>query len=112
MVGEHEANLGAAEAGQSGILCQRQIEIMVVVDDVGGGDIGVLRVDADLRIGAGHRIGDADHHFGRLRAGRDRRESGGSGGSKQYIAARDRHCKSPFERLTSMKRLAVTVKPQ
>jgi hypothetical protein len=31
-----------------------------------------------------------------LRAGRDRRERGNCGGSKQYITASDRHCNIPY----------------
>ena len=91
VVGEHEPDLGAAEAGQTFALRQRQIEIMVLVDDVGRGFERLLGVDADLRAGAGQRIDHTDHHFGSLRAGRDRRECGGGGGSKQNIAARDVH---------------------
>ena len=72
VVGEHQADLGAAEAGKPGVLRQRQIEIMDVVDDVGRRFERVPGIDADLRIGARQRIDDADHDFGGLRAGRDR----------------------------------------
>src|SRR5947199_7385548 len=37
VVGEDETHLGAAEAGKSLALCQRQLEIVVLVDQVGGG---------------------------------------------------------------------------
>ena len=60
------------------------------------GLVRLLRVDADLGAGAGQRIDHADHHFGSLRAGRDRRERGGGGGSKQHIAASDGHGKYPL----------------
>ena len=72
MVGEHQAHLGAAEAGEPLAFRQRQLEIVVLVDQVGRGLERLLRVDADLRAGAGQRIDHADHHFGRLRAPRDR----------------------------------------
>ena len=91
VIGEHQADLGAAEAGQALALGQRQIEIVVLVDDVGGGLERLLRIDADLRAGAGKRIDDADHHFGGLRARRDRQQRRGGGGSKQYISAGDGH---------------------
>ena len=91
VVGEHEADLGAAEAGEALALRQRQIEIVVLVDDVGRGLERLLRIDADLRAGAGQRIDHADHHFGSLRAGRDRQQRGGGGGSKQHFSAGDGH---------------------
>ena len=69
VVGEHEADLGAAEAGQAFALCQRQIEIVILVDDVERGLVRLLGIDAHLGAGAGERIDHADHHFGSLRRG-------------------------------------------
>ena len=112
VIGEYQADLGAAETGQALALGQRQIEIVILVDDVSCGLERLLRIDADLCAGAGQRIKHADHHFGSLRAGRDRQQCGGGGGSKQYIAARDRHCKSSVDRRLSMKRQNAAVKPQ
>ena len=113
VIGEYKTNLGAAETGQPLALRQRQIEIVVLVDDFSGGLERLLRVDADLRAGAGQRIDHADHHFTGLRAGRDRRERGSGGGSKQHVTASDRHLGiPPVERKLSMKRQALAVKPQ
>ncbi len=95
VVGEYEADFGTAETGQAFALGQRQIEIVVLVDDLQRGLIGLLGIDALLGVGAGEWIDDADHHFRGLRAARDRCESCDSGGSEQYIAASDRHCKIP-----------------
>jgi len=48
VIGEHETDLGAAETGQALALCQRQIEIVILVDDLGGSLERLLRIDADL----------------------------------------------------------------
>src|SRR6202030_3003327 len=60
VVGEDQLDLGVAEPRQTGILRCQQIEIIGVVDDVGRGLDGMARVDADLRIGAGHRVEHPD----------------------------------------------------
>ena len=93
VIGEHQTDLGAAETGEPFALRQRQIEIVILVDDVGRGLERFLRIDADLRAGAGQRIDHADHHFGGLRAGRDRQQCGAGGGSKQQFSAADGHNK-------------------
>src|SRR5262249_36173165 len=56
MVGIDQANLGAAEARQTGTPGERKIEVLIVVDDVDRGLEGALRIDADLRAGARQRI--------------------------------------------------------
>ena len=95
VVGEHQLDLGAAQTRQSLGACQRQVEIILVVDDVKRGFIGLLRVDAHLGAGAGKWIEDADDHFGSFRTGRDRRERGDGGGPEQHIAASNRHYEFP-----------------
>ena len=70
VIGEHQTHLGAAEAGKPFVFRQRQIEIVFVVDEVGCGLERPLRIDADLRAGAGQRINHANDHFLGLRAGR------------------------------------------
>ncbi|OIQ64754.1 hypothetical protein GALL_536940 [mine drainage metagenome] len=72
VIGENEADSGAAKTGQSLAARQRQIEIVFLVDDVGGGLESLLRIDADLRAGPGQRIDHANHHFRRLRPRRHR----------------------------------------
>ena len=52
VIGEHETDLGAAETRQALAARQRQIEIVVLVDDLGRGLERLLRIDADLRAGA------------------------------------------------------------
>ena len=91
MIGEHEAHLGAAEAWQALAFRQRQIEIVILVDDVERGLERLLGIDAHLGAGAGERIDHADHHFGALGAGRDGSERCGGGSSKQHISARNVH---------------------
>ena len=91
VIGEYEADLGAAKAGQAFALRQRQIEIVVLVDDIERGLERLLGIDAHLGAGAGERIDHTDHHFGSLGAGRDRSERCGGGSSKQDIPARDVH---------------------
>src|SRR5207249_6627228 len=91
VVGENKADLGAAEARQTFALCQRQMEIVVLVDDVERGLVRLLGIDAHLGAGAGERIDHTDHHFGGLCASRYRSERGGGGSSKQDIPARDVH---------------------
>src|SRR5437899_9386901 len=44
VVGEHEAELGAAEAGQTLALRQRQIEIVALVDDIERGLVRLLGI--------------------------------------------------------------------
>ena len=112
VIGEHEAHLGAAETGEPLAAGQRQIEIVILVDDVRCRLERLLRVDADLRAGSRQRIDHADHHFGRLRPCRDRQQRRARGGSKQYFSAGDGHGKILMCRLLSMKRLKMTVKPQ
>jgi len=60
MVGEHQLDLGAAEAGKAGVLRRRQVEIMGIVDDVGCGLERVARVGADLGGRSGQRPDAAD----------------------------------------------------
>ena len=91
VVGEHETDLGAAKAGQTFALRQRQIEIVILVDDVERGLERLLGIDAHLRAGAGERIDHTDHHFGSLRTRRDGSECGGGSGSKQNFSAREVH---------------------
>jgi hypothetical protein len=55
VIGEYKTNL-APPSPDSLALRQRQIEIVVLVDDISGGLECLLRVDADLRAGAGQRI--------------------------------------------------------
>ncbi|MGY4297370.1 hypothetical protein ACVWXN_005465 [Bradyrhizobium sp. i1.4.4] len=95
VVGEHEADFCAAEARQTLALGQRQIEIGVLVDDLERGLIGLLRVDALLRAAAGERIDHADHDLGGLGACSERHQRGSGCGTKQHVAARDRHGKVP-----------------
>ena len=72
MIGEHETHLGAAETWQALAFRQRQLEIVILVDEVSGSLERLLRVDADLRAGARQRIDHADDYFGGLRARRNR----------------------------------------
>ena len=111
VVGINETDLGPAEARQAFALRHRQIELVVLVDDFKRGLVRLLRIDALLGAGTGKRIENADHHFGSLCAACDRRERCDGGGSKQHVAASDRHYKIPYCRQLSMKRLALTVKP-
>src|SRR5258708_6939378 len=112
VIGINKANLGTAESRQSRILGERQIEIILVVDDFKRRLVGLLRINALLGAGSGKWIGDADHHFGSLCAACDRHEGCGGSGSEQYIAASYRHCKIPLDRRLSMKRSRPAVKPQ
>jgi hypothetical protein len=48
MVGKDQSELGAAQSRQACALCQRQVKIVVVIDNLGCGLKRSLRVDADL----------------------------------------------------------------
>jgi hypothetical protein len=95
VVGEHETDFCAAEAGQPLALRHGQIEIVILVDHLKRGLVRLLRIDALLGAGAGEWIDHADHHFGSLSVACDRRERCGGGSSKQHFAARDRHSQFP-----------------
>ena len=113
VVGEDELDLGAAEARQAFALGQRQIEIVVVVDDLGRG----------LDTPSGHR-----RRAGRWRRRTDRsrrsplracRRAAAIGASAAAAVAPSNTfrremvmSRSSVDRPLSMKRLKVTVKPQ
>jgi len=71
----------APESWQALAFRQRQVEIVVLVDDLGCGLERLLRIDADLGAGARQRIDHTDHHFGSLGACGNRQQRGARGGS-------------------------------
>ena len=91
VIGKHQLDLGAAEPRQPLPPGQRQLKIIILVDDVGGRLESPLRIDPDLGAGAGQRIDHANRHFRGFCARCNRTESCGCGGSKQNVSAADLH---------------------
>ena len=69
VIGDHDADLGAAEVRQTFALGQRHVEIGFLVDDLEGGVERRHGVDAGLGHGPAERIDDADDDL--VRGGRD-----------------------------------------
>ncbi len=85
MVGDDEANLGAAQIGEALAGTQGNVKVDIFVDDIDRGFYGGHRVDADLGDGPGQRIEYPDDHFRRLRGPLDhgRQAKGQDGGGKR-----------------------------